>query len=185
MTDWSALAEFRELWFPSPRIRLPELGPSGPVFIEGGRCISGALGEYTKLWMSAGGRWHFYYVHPTPRDFFLATMPDAVPHLLHPGEMTVETFRQGLSYKVVLGLRCAEGPVRVLHLVGDVPDVSRAVEVDEDVASGPLGWKLKSAHLIARGSFHGLLRLEDGRLHPIGREGNEDVFKSSWVTFSR
>ena len=56
MTDWSALAEFRELWFPSPRIRLPELGPSGPVFIEGGRCISGALGEYTKLWVFGGGR---------------------------------------------------------------------------------------------------------------------------------
>jgi hypothetical protein len=74
--------------------------------------------------------------------------------------------------------------VRVLHLVGDVPDVTRAVEVDEEVA-GSLGWKLKSTHLIARGSFHGLLRLEDGRLHPIGREGNEDVFKSSWVTFSR
>ena len=185
MTDWSALAEFRELWFPSPRIRLPELEPSGPVFIEGGRCISGALGEYTKLWVSAAGRWHFYYADPTPRDFFRTTMPDAVAHLLHPGEMTVETFRQGVAYKVVLGLRCAEGPVRVLHLVGDVSDVTRAVEVDEDIASGPLGWKLKSTHLIARGSFHGLLRLEDGRLHPIAREGNEDVFKSSWVTFSR
>ena len=105
--DWAGLSEFRELWFPSPRIRLPELGPSGPVFIEGGRCVSRALGEYTKLWISAAGRWHFYYVHPTPRDFFQATMPDAVPHLLHPGEMTVETFRQGLSYKVVLGLRLA------------------------------------------------------------------------------
>ena len=40
-------------------------------------------------------------------------------------------------------------------------------------------------HLVCRGSFHGLLRLEDGRLHPISRDGNEDVFKSSWVTFSR
>jgi hypothetical protein len=182
--DWGRLTEFRELWFPCPRIRLPELAPSGPVFIEGGRCISGALGEYTKLWIRAA-RWHFYYTHPTPRDFFLVTMPDAVPHLLHPGEMTVETFRQGLSYKVVLGLRCAEGPVRVLHLVGDVPDVTRAVERDEDVPSGTLGWKLRMTHLIAQGSFHGLLRLEDGRLHPIGRDGTEDVFKSSWVTFSR
>ena len=27
-------------------------------------------------------------------------MPEAVPHLLHPGEMTVETLRQALSYKV-------------------------------------------------------------------------------------
>ena len=181
----SGLTEFRELWFPSPRLRLPELGPSGPVFIEGGRCISGALGEYTKLWISAAGRWHFYYVHPAPRDFYLATMPEAVPHLLHPGEMTVETFRQGLAYKVVVGLRCAEGPVRVLHLVGDVTDVSRAVERDEDAPAGPLGWKLKMTHLISRGSFHGLIRLEDGRLHPITRDGGEDVFKSSWVHFTR
>ena len=183
--DWKSLTEFHELWFPCPRIRLPELGPAGPVFIEGGRCISGALGEYTKLWIVAASRWHFYYVHPTPRDFFRVTMPEAVPHLLHPGEMTVETFRQALSYKIVLGLRCAEGPVRVLHLVGDVPDVTRAVELDEEIAVGPLGWKLKITHVIARGSFHGLLRLEDGRLCPISREGNEDVFKSSWVTFSR
>jgi hypothetical protein len=178
------IAEFRELWFPSPRIRLPELGPAGPVFIEGGRCISGTLGEYTKLWIHAAGRWHFYYVHPMPRDFFRATMPDAVPHLLHPGEMTVETFREGLAYKVVLGLRCAEGPVRVLHLVGDAPDVSRAVERDEETATA-LGWKLRMTHVIALGSFHGLLRLEDGRLYPITREGHEDVFKASWVAFSR
>jgi hypothetical protein len=75
--------------------------------------------------------------------------------------------------------------VRVLHLVGDVSDVTRAIEVDEETAAGPLGWKLKMTHLIARGSFHGLLRLEDGRLFPITRDGNEDVFKSSWVTFSR
>jgi hypothetical protein len=112
-------------------------------------------------------------------------MPEAVAHLLHPGEMTVETFRQSSSYKVVLGLRCAEGPVRVLHLVGDVPDVTRAVEREEDAPPGPLGWKLKMVHVIAQGSFHGLIRLEDGRLHPIGRDGNEDVFKSSWVEFSR
>jgi len=181
----SGLTEFRELWFPSPRIRLPELGPAGPVFIEGGRCISRALGEYTKLWISAAGRWHFYYVHPSPRDFFLATMPEAVPHLLHPGEMTVETFRQGLAYKVVLGLRCAEGPVRVLHLVGDVTDVARAVERDEDAPAGSLGWKLAMTHLISQGSFHGLIRLEDGRLHPISRDGGEVVFKSSWVHFTR
>src|SRR6266498_3804589 len=120
---WEKLSEFRELWFPCPRLR--------------------------------------------------------------PGEMTVETVRQGLSYKVVLGLRCAEGPVRVLHLVGDVADVTRVVERDEEVPSGPLGWKLKMTHLIAQGSFHGLIRLEDGRLHPISRDANEDVFKSSWVTFSR
>ncbi|MDP2627568.1 MAG: hypothetical protein Q8Q58_11765 [Candidatus Rokubacteria bacterium] len=183
--DFGALTEFRELWFPSPRIRLPELGPTGPVFIEGGRCISGALGEYTKFWIWAAGRWHFYYVQPEPRDFFAAVMPEAVPHLLHPGEMTVETVRRGRSYKVVLGLRCAEGPVRVLHLVGDAPDVTRAVEQEEEIPSGPLGWKLTVTHLIARGSFHGLLRLEDGRLCPISRDGNEDVFKSSWVTFSR
>ena len=183
--DWEKLSEFRELWFPCPRLRLRELGHSGPVFIEGGRCISAALGEYTKLWIWAGGRWHFYYVHPTPRDFFRVTMPEAAPHLLHPREMTVETVRQGLSYKVVLGLRCAEGPVRVLHLVGDVADVTRAVERDEEVPSGPLGWKLKMTHLIAQGSFHGLIRLEDGRLHPISRDANEDVFKSSWVSFSR
>jgi len=179
------LSEFREMWFPCPRIRLPELAPAGPVSIEGGRCISGALGEYTKLWISAGGRWHFYYVHPAPRDFFLATTPEAVPHLLHPGEMTVETFRQGSSYKVVLGLRCAEGPVRVLHLVGDVTDVTRAVERDEETPAGLLGWKLKMTHVIAQGSFHGLIRLEDGRLHPISRDGHEDVFKCSWVVFSR
>jgi hypothetical protein len=29
------------------------------------------------------------------------------------------------------------------------------------------------------------LRLEDGRLYPITRDGNEDVFKSSWVTLTR
>jgi hypothetical protein len=57
---WSTLSEFRELWFPSPRIRLSELGTAGPMYIEGGRCISGALGEYSKLWILAGGRWHFY-----------------------------------------------------------------------------------------------------------------------------
>jgi hypothetical protein len=185
MTNPAELPEFREMWFPSPRIRLPELGPGGPVFIEGGRCVSGALGEYTKLWIHAAGRWHFYYVHPAPRDFFSATMPEATPHLLHPGEMTVETFREGLSYKVVLGLRCAEGPVRVLHLVGDVTDVTRAAEQDEEVVSSPLGWKLKMTHFIAHGSFHGLIRLEDGRLHAISRDGHEDVFKSSWVVFSR
>jgi hypothetical protein len=183
--SWKELSEFRELWFPSPRIRLPELGPAGPVFIEGGRCISGTLGEYTKLWIHAAERWHFYYVHPGPRDFFLATMPDAIPHLLHPREMTVETLRQGHAYKVVLGLRCTEGPVRVLHLVGDAPDVTRAVELDEEHQSTALGWKLRMTHVISRGSFHGLLRLEDGRLHAIGRDGNEDVFKTSWVTFSR
>ncbi|HET7874523.1 MAG TPA: hypothetical protein VFN71_03285 [Methylomirabilota bacterium] len=183
--DWTSLTEFRELWFPSPRIRLPELRGAGPVFIEGGRCLSGMLGEYTKIWLHAAGHWHFYYVHPLPRDFFLAVMPEAVPHLLHPGEMTVETVRQGLSYKVVLGLRCAEGPVRVLHLVGDVADVTRAQERDEEVGAGPLGWKLKMTHLVCQGSLHGLLRLEDGRLHPVSRDGGEDVFKSSWVTFSR
>ena len=85
---WSTLTEFRELWFPSPRIRLSELGTAGPVYIEGGRCISGALGEYSKLWILAAARWHFYYVHPTPRDFYRVTMPEAMPHLLHPGEMT-------------------------------------------------------------------------------------------------
>src|SRR5258705_9920292 len=183
--DWPGLSDFRELWFPSLLIRPPELGASGPVFIEGGRCVSSALGEYTKLWISAAGRWHFYYVHPTPRDFFRATMPDAVPHLLHPGEMTVETFRQGLSYKVVLGLRCAEGPVRVLHLVGDVPDVTRAVELDKEVPVGSLGWTIRMVHLVCRGSFHGLLRLEDGRLCPLRRDGNEGGFKASWGTFSR
>jgi hypothetical protein len=183
--DWKSLQEFRELWFPSPRLRLPELGPSGPAFIEGGRCISGILGEYTKIWLHASGRWHFYYVDPRPRDFFLSTMPEAVPHLLHPGEMTVETLRQGASYKVVLGLRASEGPVRVLHLVGDVTDVTHCSESDEEVAAGALGWKLRMTHIIGRGSFHGLVRVEDGRLHPISRDGGEDVFKSSWVTFSR
>jgi hypothetical protein len=112
-------------------------------------------------------------------------MPEAIPHLLHPGEMTVETLRQGLSYKVVLGLRCTEGPVRVLHLVGDVADVTRAQERDEEAPAGPLGWKLQMTHLISQGSFHGLIRLEDGRLYPISRDGGEDVFKSSWVHFSR
>ena len=79
----------------------------------------------------------------------------------------------------------AEGPVRVLHLVGDVADVTRAVERDEDAPAGPLGWKLTMTHLIAQGSFHGLIRLEDGRLYPITRDGGEDVFKSSWVHFAR
>jgi len=75
--------------------------------------------------------------------------------------------------------------VRVLHLVGDVADVTRAVEREEDVPAGPLGWKLKMTHLIAHGSFHGLIRLEDGRLYPISRDGGEDVFKSSWVHFAK
>ena len=56
---------------------------------------------------------------------------------------------------------------------------------DEDLPAGSLGWKLRVTNIIGRGSFHGLLRLEDGRLHPITRDANEDVFKSSWVTFSR
>jgi len=30
-----------------------------------------------------------------------------------------------------------------------------------------------------------IIRLEDGRLYPITRDGGEDVFKSSWVHFSR
>jgi hypothetical protein len=183
--DWSRLTAFRELWFPSPRIRLPELGPAGPTLIEGGRCISGALGEYTKLWLYAASRWHVYYAQPAPRDFFAAAMPAAVPHLVHPGEITVETFRAGAAYKVVLGLRCAEGPVRVLHLVGDVPDVSRAEELREELPAGPLGWTVDLTHLVVRGSFHGLIRLEDGRLHAIAREGGEEVFKASWACFSR
>jgi len=62
---------------------------------------------------------------------------------------------------------------------------TRAAERDDDAPSEPLGWKLKMTHLIAQGSFHGLIRLEDGRLYPISRDGGEDVFKSSWVTFSR
>lgn len=185
MSDWKALTEFRELWFPCPRIRLPELGPAGPVFIEGGRCISGLIGEYVKVWIYAAGRWHFYYLNPLPRDFYLAAMPEAVPHLLTPDELTVETFRNGLAYKVVLGLRAVEGPVRVLHLVGDVSDVSRCAESSEDVPGGGLGWKLSMTHIIGHGSFHGLLRLEDGRLVPISRTHGEDVFKCSWVTFSR
>jgi len=185
LTDWRTLSEFRELWFPCPRIRLPELAPAGPVFIEGGRCISGLIGEYTKIWLSAAGRWHFYYVHPLPRDFFLVTMPEAVPHLLNPEELTVETLRQGTSYKVVLGLRATEGPVRVLHLVGDVRDVTKCAEREEAIPAGPLGWKLSMTHIIGQGSFHGLIRLEDGRLCPISREKAEDVFKASWVTFTR
>jgi hypothetical protein len=185
MPDWRALTEFRELWFPCPRIRLPELGPTGPVFIEGGRCVSGLLGEYLKLWILAAGRWHFYYVNALPRDFYLATMPEAVPHLLTPNELTVETFRNGSAYKVVLGLRAAEGPVRVLHLVGDVSDVSRCAETTQEIPTGPLGWKLSLTHIIGHGSFHGLLRLEDGRLVPISRGHGEDVFKASWATFSR
>ena len=51
-------------------------------------------------------------------------------------------------------------------------------------ASGLAGTYLLT-HLIAQGSFHGLIRLEDGRLYPITRDGGEDVFKSSWVHFSR
>jgi hypothetical protein len=73
----------------------------------------------------------------------------------------------------------------VLHLVGDVTDVTHCSESDEEVAAGALGWKLRMTHIIGRGSFHGLVRVEDGRLHPISRDGGEDVFKSSWVTFSR
>jgi hypothetical protein len=185
LTDWKSLTEFSELWFPSPRIRLPELRPGGPAFIEGGRCISGLLGEHARIWIHGGGRWHFYFTHPVPRDFFQAVMPEAVQHLLHPGEMTVETFRQGLSYKVVLGLRASEGPVRVLHLVGDVADVTRASERREEAPAGAFGWKLAMTHIVAEGSFHGLLRLEDGRLVPITRDGGEEVFKASWVTFTR
>ena len=135
--------------------------------------------------MVRGSHIRLFCVRPACRDFYRVTMPEAVPHLLHPGEMTVETVRQGLSYKVVLGLRCTEGPVCVLHLVGDVADVTRAQERDEDAPAGPLGWKLKMTHLICQGSFHGLIRLEDGRLYPISRDGGEDVFKSSWVHFSR
>jgi hypothetical protein len=52
-------------------------------------------------------------------------------------------------------------------------------------AAGSLGWKLQMTHIICHGSFHGLIRLEDGRLYPISRDGGEDVFKSSWVHFSR
>jgi hypothetical protein len=63
--------------------------------------------------------------------------------------------------------------------------VTQLVERDEEAPAGELGWKLKMTHFIAPGSFHGLLRLEDGRLCPITREKGEDVFKSSWVTFSR
>ena len=95
------------------------------------------------------------------------------------------TFRQSASYKVVLGLRASEGPVRVLHLVGDVADVTHCSEIDEDLPTGPLGWKFRMTLVIGKGSFHGLVRVEDGRLHPISRDGGEDVFKSSWVTFSR
>ncbi len=91
MTDWKALTEFKELWFPCPRVRLPELGSAGPIFIEGGRCVSG----------------------------------------------------------------------------------------------GSLGWRLSLTHIIGHGSFHGLIRLDDGRLIPISRTHGEDVFKSSWVMFSR
>ncbi len=185
MADWKTLTEFRELWFPCPRIRLPELGPAGPVFIEGGRCVSGLIGEYVKLWILAAGRWHFYYVNALPRAFFLATMPEAVPHLLTSNELTVETFRNGAAYKVVLGLRASEGPVRVLHLVGDTSDVSRCAESAEEIPGGTLGWKLSLTHIIGQGSFHGVLRLEDGRLIPISRSQGEDVFKASWVTFSR
>jgi hypothetical protein len=75
--------------------------------------------------------------------------------------------------------------VRVLHLVGDAPDVNRVAEREEEAPGEGLGWKLKMTHFIAPGSFHGLLRLEDGRLCPITRDRGEDVFKSSWVTFSR
>lgn len=185
MKDWNTLSEFRELWFPCPRIRLPELGAAGPVYIEGGRCVSGLVGEYTKIWLFAGGRWHFYYVHALPRDFFLATMPEAVPYLLRPHELTVATFRQDLSYKVVVGLRSANGPVRRLDLIGEVSDLTECVEGEEAMSAGPLGWKLSMTHLIGKGAFHGLVGLEDGRLYPIRREGGEDVFKSSWVTFTR
>jgi len=55
----------------------------------------------------------------------------------------------------------------------------------EEIPGGALGWKLSLTHIIAPGSFHGLLRLEDGRLIPISRTHGEDVFKCSWVTFSR
>jgi len=112
-------------------------------------------------------------------------MPDAVPHLLQPGEMTVETSRQDPAYKVVLGLRCSEGPVRVLHLVGDAPDVTRVAEREEEAPGEGLGWKLKMTHFIAPGSFHGLLRLEagDSAHHPRRRRGR--LQSSSWVTFSR
>ena len=77
-------------------------------------------------------------------------MPEAVPHLLHPGEMTVETFRQGLSYKVVLGLRCAEGPVRVLAPGGRRHRRDARGGARRGAPAGPLGWKLKMPHLIAR-----------------------------------
>ena len=182
---WSHLNEFKELWFPSPRLRLPELQPSGPVLIEGGRSISGLLGEYVRLWIFAAGRWHFYYVNATPRDFFLAVMPEAVSHLLKPDELTVETLRQGRSYKVILGFRASEGPLRVLHLVGDVSDVSECVAREEQVPGGMLGWKQSLSHIIGYGGLHGLIRLEDGRLIPVSRDSGEEVFKSSWVTFSR
>src|SRR5262249_62286695 len=102
-----------------------------------------------------------YYTNPGPQAFFRAAMPEAVPHLLQPGEMTVETSRQDPAYKVVLGLRCSEGPVRVLHLVGDVPDVTQLVERDEEAPAGELGWRPKMPHLIAPRAFHCLLRHPD------------------------
>ena len=81
----------------------------------------------------------------------------------------------------------APGHRRVVSraVVGDAPDVTRVAEREEETPVEGLGWKLKMTHFIAPGSFHGLLRLEDGRLCPITRDGGEDVFKSSWVTFSR
>ena len=174
--------------FPSPRIRLPELGPSGPVFIEGGRCVSGALGEYTKLWISAAGPLALLL-----RASDAARLLPAPPcrrrcrTSFTPGEMTVETFRQGLvlqgrarpALRGGAGAGAAPGGRRYRR------DARATEQRRGSRRRGPLGWKLKMTHLIVPAApSTALIRLEDGRLHPISRDGSEDVFKSSWVTYS-
>jgi len=73
----------------------------------------------------------------------------------------------------------------VLHLVGDAPDVTRVAEREEEAPGEGLGWKLKMTHFIAPGSFHGSSTSRGRATLPHHRDGGEDVFKSSWVTFSR
>jgi len=145
-TEAMHLTEFRELWFPSP----PSVCPSWPgwsVFIEGGRCISAALGSTPRSGCSPPGA-GTSTTRTRPARLLPGRHAEAAAHLLQPGEMTVETFRRA-GLQGGAGLRCAEGPVRVLHLSGMCRRRPRC-RAGRGIDRGRLGWKLKMTHSLPR-----------------------------------
>jgi hypothetical protein len=155
------LSEFRELWFPCPRLRLPELGPGGPIFIEGPlhfrRPRRVHSSGYTRR---AAGTSTTRIPRPAscfPRGHARRRSPSAPARRDDGGgDLAAGSCLQGGARPALL-----EGPVRVAASGGDAPDVTRIAERTRR-PSRRARLEAQDDALHCPRLVHGLLRLEDG-----------------------